>query len=113
MLLDPGVDISSTSSNQAGFVINVPHPISITDGKLFVEYLDGDGTVLNEEVFTQNFDSGPTVVQQTIDLGTYPPATTILLAFFTDSQGNIIDSSACPLASFGPDPAPEANPDSR
>ncbi|RJP53338.1 MAG: hypothetical protein C4586_01555 [Anaerolineaceae bacterium] len=109
MLADPGVDISSTSSNQAGFVINSPHPAMITNGKLFVEYIDGDGNVLHEDVTTQDFDSGPTVVQQTINLTTYPPATTILLAFFTDSAGNIIDSSARPLASFGADPAPEAN----
>jgi hypothetical protein len=109
MLLDPGVDISSISSNQAGFVINSPHPTSITSGKLFVEYIDGNGNVLHEDVTTQTFESGPTVIPQTINLGTYPPETTILLAFFTDSAGNIIDSSARPLASFGPDPSPEAN----
>ncbi len=109
MLPDPGVDISSTSEDQANFVIFSPHPTEITDGKLFVEYLDGDGNVLHEDVFTQTFAAGPTVVPVTVDTATYPPEDTILLAFFTDSQGNIIDSSARPLASFGPDPLPEAN----
>jgi hypothetical protein len=109
MLPDPGVDISSTSANQANFVVFSPHPTDITDGKLFVEYIDGDGNVLHEDVFTQTFLSGPTVVPVTVNTTTYPPDSTILLAFFTDSQGNIIDSSARPLASFGPDPLPVAN----
>ncbi len=109
MLPDPGVDISSTSASQANFVINSPHATPITGGKLFVEYLDAEGTVLHEDVTTQDFPSGPTVVSAPVNLTTYPPASTILLAFFTDSQGNILDSSARPLASFGADPLPEAN----
>ncbi|MEI7845406.1 MAG: CARDB domain-containing protein, partial [Chloroflexota bacterium] len=109
MLPNPGVSISSTSASQANFVINSPHPAALTGGKLFVEYIDDKGTVLHEEPFTQDFQSGPNVIGVPVDLNTYPPATTMLLAFFTDSQGNIIDSSARPLASFGADPLPEAS----
>ncbi|MFH2038983.1 MAG: CARDB domain-containing protein [Chloroflexota bacterium] len=109
MLPDPGVDVSSTSASDAGFVINSPHPIEITDGKLFVEYIDEAGEVMHEDVYNQTFPSGPTVVSVPINLSTYPPESSIVLAFFTDSQGNIIDSSARPLASFGPDPLPEAS----
>jgi len=109
MLPDPGVDIASTSSTQANFVLNSPHDQPITGGKLFVEYIDSQGDVAHEDVFTQDFQPGPTVVPVTIDLDTYPADEYILLAFFTDSQGNIIDSSARPLASFGADPLPEAS----
>jgi thermitase len=109
MLPDPGVDIASTSATNANFVIFSPHAETITNGKLFVEYIDAQGNVIHEDVFTQNFASGPTVVPVSINTGIYPPESTILLAFFTDAQGNIIDSSARPLASFGADPLPEAN----
>ena len=109
MIPDPGVQIASTSSTQANFVINAPHPESITNGHLFVEYIDSQGNVAHEDDFQRTFLTGPTVVPVTIDLNTYPADEYILLAFFTDSQGNIIDSSARPLASFGPDPLPIAN----
>jgi hypothetical protein len=109
MLPDPGVDIASTSSTQANFVIFSPHTEPITDGKLFVEYIDNAGNVAHEDTFTQTFDPGPTVIPVAVDTATYPPDQYILLAFFTDSQGNILDSSARPLASFGADPSPEAN----
>ena len=109
MIPDPGVDISSTGAGQARFVINAPHATPITGGKLFVEYIDANGTVAHEDTFSQDFPSGPTVVPVTVDLNTYPANQYILLAFLTDSQGNIIDSSARPLASFGPDPLPEAS----
>ncbi len=109
MLADPGVDIASTGQGQASFLINSPHPITITNGKLFVEYIDSQGNVAHEDTYAQNFASGPTVVPVAVDLNTYPEDEYILLAFFTDSQGNIIDSSARPLASFGVDPSPEVN----
>ncbi|MCB0214625.1 MAG: DUF1573 domain-containing protein, partial [Anaerolineae bacterium] len=109
MLPDPGVTISSTADDQAHFVLNTPHPTPITDAHLFVEYIDGDGNVAQEDVFTQTLEAGPTIIPVTVDTNSYDPPDTILLAFMTDSQGNIIDSSARPLASFGPDPLAVAN----
>lgn len=108
MIPDPGVDVASTAADQANFILNAPHPLPITDGHLFVEYIDSAGNVNREDVFTQTLATGPTVIPVTVDTNTFPPDETILLAFMTDSQGNIIDSSARPLASFGPDPLPIA-----
>ncbi|MBI5964085.1 MAG: hypothetical protein HY863_11460 [Chloroflexi bacterium] len=105
MLPDPGVDISSTGAGQASFVVNTPHPTPITNAHLFVETVDVNGNVLNEEdIPIPTLESGPTVITRT-----FSGTDNIILVFFTDSQGNIIDSSARPLASFGADPAPEAN----
>jgi hypothetical protein len=108
MLPDPGVDIASTNANQANFILNAPHATPITDGHLFVEYIDLEGNVDREDVFTQTLQTGPTVIPVVVDTDVFTPTEYTLLAFFTDSQGNIIDSSARPLASFGPDPLPEA-----
>ena len=109
MLPDPGVTIAATGEGQAHFILNSPHPESIGDSHLFVEYIDSAGNVEREDVFTQTLETGPTIVPLTVDTGVYTPSEYILLAFFTDSQGNIIDSSARPLASFGADPLPVAN----
>jgi hypothetical protein len=109
MIPDPGVDIASTSPTQANFILNAPHGTPITDGHLFVEYIDLEGNVDREDVFTQTLQTGPTVIPVVVDTDVFTPTEYTLLAFFTDSQGNIIDSSARPLASFGPDPLPEAH----
>ncbi|MCL4267345.1 MAG: PKD domain-containing protein [Anaerolineae bacterium] len=109
MIPDPGVDIASTSPTQANFILNAPHGTPITDGHLFVEYIDLEGNVDREDVFTQTLQTGPTVIPVVVDTNVFTPTEYTLLAFFTDSQGNIIDSSARPLASFGPDPLPEAH----
>jgi hypothetical protein len=108
MLPDPGVDIASTDAETANFILNAPHSAPIVDGHLFVEYIDAQGNVDREDVFTQTLPTGPTVIPVVVDTGVFTPTEYTLLAFFTDSQGNIIDSSARPLASFGPDPLPEA-----
>jgi len=110
MIPDPGVEISSTDNNTAGFVVNSPHPLPITGAHLFVEYINSQGDVINEDdLLDTTLESGPTVLTQNINLNTYPADEFILLAFLTDSQGNIIDSTARPLASFGADPLPQAN----
>ncbi len=109
MLPDPGVDVASTAANEANFIINAPHTEAITDAHLFVEYIDSAGNVDQEDVYTMTLATGPTVIPVTIS-NTFmiSPTEYIILAFWTDSQGNIIDSSARPLASFGPDPLPQA-----
>lgn len=109
MIPDPGVQIASTSSSKANFVVNAPHPESIINGHLFVEYIDDNGNVLLEDDYQQTFETGPTIISVNLETTPPPAGTSILLAFFTDSQGNIIDSSARPLASLGPDPLPIAN----
>ena len=109
MLPDAGVDIASTGQNQAHFILNSPHPDPITEGHLFVEVIDSEGNVDREDVFTQTLTTGPTIIPLTVDTNIYTPTDYIFLAFMTDSQGNIIDSSARPLASFGADPLPVVN----
>jgi hypothetical protein len=108
-LPDPLVNIRSTSREIGSFVVNSPDVETITDGYLIIDYLDGDGNSLAEDTFKQDFASGPSVISVPIDQNKYPSDSTLVLAFFTDSQGNILDSEARPLSTFGQDPLPEAN----
>jgi hypothetical protein len=120
MLPGVGVDISTNAAfnasgnNTVYLVANSPHAQPIVNGHLFVEYVNDTGTVVAEDVFTQTLQSGPTVVPVTFHVSRFNPAYQAghdytLLAFFTDSQGNIIDSHARLFSTFGADPQPVLN----
>lgn len=109
MLPEPGVEAVTTSATQVNFVVNNPHPEPIIDGHLVVEYIDGSGAVLHEDVYTQTFEQGPMIIPVTVDTNVYDPASTVLVAFLTDKQGNIIDNAVRPLSTFQEDPKPELN----
>lgn len=120
MLPEAGVDVSTNAAfnpsgnNTVYLVANSPHAQSITNGYLFAEFVNDAGTVVAEQVFTQTLQSGPTVVPVTFNPASFNPAYQAgrdytLLAFFTDSQGNIIDSHARLFSTFGQDPQPVLN----
>ncbi|MBK9092762.1 MAG: hypothetical protein IPM84_08285, partial [Anaerolineae bacterium] len=117
MLQPLGLEIAATgqvdtdSSNTTNLVVNSPHPATIQNGHLYVDFIADGTVVLHQEHTLPAIPPGPTVFPviwatsaftQTYD----PAADNILLAHWTDSEGNIIDSAARPLNSFAADPTP-------
>lgn len=107
MLEGVGLDIVTTGTNTADFVLSSPHGTPITNANLAIEYIDSTGQIVHEDVSQYNLDPGSTRVPLNVDLNTYDPAETVLLAYFTDSQGNIIDTAVRPLNTFQIDPVPQ------
>lgn len=107
MLEGVGLDIVTTGTNTADFVLSSPHGTPITNANLAIEYIDSTGQIVHEDVSQYNLDPGSTRVPLTVDFNTYDPAESLLLAYFTDSQGNIIDTAVRPLNTFQIDPVPQ------
>ena len=102
--------VTTTSPNTTNFVFNSPHPAAIQGAHLYLDFVS-NGTLVAHMPYTLTLQPGPTVYpvswstsafSQTYD----PDADNILIAFWTDAQGNIIDSAARPLSSFQADPKP-------
>ena len=115
MLEDLSFDITTlepfdeTMTNTMHLIVNSPHPATIEDAHLFVEHINISGTVVAEQVFTTTLLPGPTVLPVPFDTAIYSepfsgPEDYTILALWTDSQGNIIDTTVRPLASFQEDP---------
>jgi hypothetical protein len=112
-----GVEITTTTqflpgSNSTKVVVDNPTEKTIQDGHLFLEFIDPDGTVALEVPVTQDFNSGPNIVDIAWDTAGFIPAYDpeqdyIVMAFWTDYEGNILDTSGRPLSSFQADPQPE------
>ncbi|MGB3216782.1 MAG: CARDB domain-containing protein, partial [Anaerolineae bacterium] len=103
--------VNANGSNTTNLVVNSPHPAAIQSGHLYVDFVADGTVVLHQEHTLPAIPPGPTVFPviwatsaftQTYD----PAADNILLAHWTDSEGNIIDSAARPLNSFAADPTP-------
>ena len=119
MLFGVGVDIATTApfntsgSNTVYLVANSPDSTPITDGHVFVEFVDDAGNVVSEQNIAATFQPGPNVQSVNFNGNAFPNFASghdyTLLAFFTDSQGNIIDSHARLFSTFAQDPAPELN----
>jgi hypothetical protein len=118
MLQDVAVEIvptgavDPTGANTTNLIVHSPHPEPIENGHLYLNFV-ADGELVAELPYTMTMQPGPTVYpvewstaafSQTYDA----EADNILIAFWTDAQGNIIDSTARPLSSFQADPLPEA-----
>ena len=120
MLKDPRVDIVTTSaislsrsviSNTFNLYINNPTDVTITNAHLFVEFVDITGTVASEVPVTATLPPGPTLIPVTWSTEAFSPTYQAtqkynVMAFWTDLQGNIIDTSGRPLWSFQADPKP-------
>ncbi len=116
MLPDVGVDIVTSQAAQAGanstdLLISNPSEVTLTNAHLFLEFVNITGTVVSEVPMTTTIQPGPNVV--TIDWNTadfnpayQPDEDYIVMAFWTDYQGNILDTAARPLSSFQDDPRP-------
>lgn len=116
MLPDPGVEIVTTGACQPAtcdvqLVVNNPTDRTLADARLFLESVNITGTVVAEIPVTVTLPAGPTVQPVTLDLSTFnppydPDQDYIVMAFWTDYQGNILDTAARPLSSFQADPRP-------
>ena len=116
MLQDPGVEIVTTQAfsegaNSTSLVVNNPSGQSLVDAHLFMDFIDPDGNVVHEVSATQTLPEGPSVVDvdwNSADFTTaYDPAQDyIVLVFWTDLEGNILDTAGRPLSSFQEDPKP-------
>lgn len=120
MLFGVGVDIATTApfnasgSNTVYLIANSPDSTPITDGHIFAEFVDDAGNVVDEQDIAATFQPGPNVQSVTFNGTSFPNFASghdyTLLAFFTDSQGNIIDSHARLFSTFAADPVPLLNP---
>lgn len=116
MLTDPGVEIVTSAAFAAGanttdLVVNNPTEATLTGAHLFLEFIDPDGNVVLEVPVTTAVPAGPGVVPVAWNSGSFSPAYDpakdyIVMAFWTDYQGNILDTAARPLSSFQEDPKP-------
>jgi PKD repeat protein len=116
MLPDPGVEIVTTAPftvgvNTVNLVVNNPTDRTLTDAHLFLEFVNISGTVVSEVPVTVTLPPGPTVQPVTFDVSRFTPPYQadqdyIVMAFWTDYQGNILDTAARPLSSFQADPRP-------
>ncbi len=119
MLKNTSLDIVATDAfnpsgnNTTNLVLNSPHPKTIQGGKLYLNFVS-DGKVVKEIPYTLNVETGVTVYPTTwapssFSADYHPNGDNILIAFWTDAQGNIIDSAARPFNTFANDPDPEFN----
>jgi uncharacterized repeat protein (TIGR01451 family) len=116
MLKNVGLSIATTGAvvtsglNTTNFILNSPDAASIQGAHLYVDFVSNGALVLHQP-YTFTLQAGPTVYaaswatsafSQTYDVN----ADNILIAHWTDSEGNIIDSAARPLNTFAADPIP-------
>ena len=116
MLQEPGVEIVTRAAFTAGanttnLVVNNPTQTGLTDARLFLEFIDPDGVVVSETPVMTNLPAGPNVVPIAWNSDSFSPVYDpakdyIVMAFWTDYQGNILDTAARPLSSFQEDPKP-------
>ncbi len=102
--------LAPTGSNTTKLVVNSPHPETIHDAQLHLNFVS-DGVLVLEKSYGLDIPAGPTVFPATWSVSEFsadyhPAGDNLLIAFWTDSEGNIIDSAARPLNSFTDDPDP-------
>ncbi len=93
-------------------VVN-PTETALSDAHLFLEFVNITGTVVSEvsSRHAVTLPPGPTTSPVAWDTADFDPAYSadedyIVMAFWTDYQGNILDTAGRPLSSFQEDPAP-------
>jgi hypothetical protein len=102
-------------ANSVNLVVNNPHPATIVGGHLHLNFVS-DGKLVLEQSHTLDIPAGPTVFPASwsaadFDADYNPEGDNLLIAFWTDSENNIIDSAARPLATLAADPRPVATTD--
>jgi CARDB len=119
MLDNAGVDIitqgavSPSGSNTTAFVLNNPTSETIQNANLYVDIV-GNGSVVAHLPYSLTLQTGPTVFPVTWSTSSFSPAYDpnidyLMLASWTDQQGNIIDTKARPFSTFAVDPSPILN----
>ncbi len=114
MLVDPGVEIVTTApfapgANTTNLVVNNPTESTLTDAHLFLEFVTISGT--GERRAPHHADApcwanggSRFVGHECLRPGSQPDEEYLVMAFWTDYQGNILDTAARPLSSFQDDP---------
>ncbi|MBX2998770.1 MAG: hypothetical protein KF893_09700 [Caldilineaceae bacterium] len=105
----------ANGANTTNLVVNNPHPATIRDGHLHLNFVS-DGKLVLEKSYTLDIPAGPTTFAANWSVTEFsadynPNGDNLLIAFWTDSENNIIDSAARPLNSFAADPKPAAASD--
>ena len=103
--------VTTTGTYTTNVVVNWPIETTLEDAHLFLEFVNISGTVTAEFPVTVTLEPGPTVVpvQWSTDVFSptfQPDEDYIVMVFWTDWEGNIIDTAARPLSSFQADPKP-------
>ncbi|MEA3309759.1 MAG: thrombospondin type 3 repeat-containing protein [Chloroflexota bacterium] len=117
MLENLGVEIvtqepvTTTGAYTTTVVVNWPADVTLEDAHLFLEFVNITGTVAAEVPVTVTIEPGPTVAPVEWSTAVFSPTFApdedyIVMVFWTDWQGNIIDTAARPLSSFQADPKP-------
>lgn len=114
MIDNPGIEIVTGSSFVAGvnttdIVINNPSEFTITDSNILLEFLDIDGNVVLENKSIVSLKQGPSVVSIEWNTAEFSPVYSpendyLVLAFWTDYEGNVLNTTGRPLSSFQVDP---------
>lgn len=112
-----GVEIVTSGAfaegaNTTSLVVDNPSGKTLQGANLFLDFIDPQGSVAAEFSATQNLPAGPSVVDMTWDTASFSPAYDasqdyIVMAFWTDYEGNILDVIGRPLSSFQADPQAE------
>ena len=105
--------ITTTGAYTTTVVANWPADVTLEDAHLFLEFVNITGTVAAEVPVTVTIEPGPTVAPIQWSTGTFSPTFApdedyIVMVFWTDWQGNIIDTAARPLSSFRADMRPDS-----
>lgn len=118
MLQEPGVELITTDpfhvgANTTRIVVNNPSSTTLRNARLLLDFIDPEGKVVHETSTSVTLDSGPTIVPITWNSSSFTPAYDakqdyIVMAFWTDYEGNILDTAGRPLSSFQADPTAHA-----
>ncbi len=98
--------------NTTSVIVNNTSDFIITDSNILLEFLDVDGNVVLETKSVVDVTQGPVIVSMDWDTADFSPAYVpendyLVLVFWTDYEGNVLNTSGRPLSSFQADPAPE------
>ncbi len=110
-VITSGMNLAVSAANlTTNFVFNSPDAAGVQGAHLYVDFVSNGALVLHLP-YTLTLPAGPTVYAVswvTTDFSqTYNVNNdNILIAHWTDSEGNIIDSAARPLNTFANDPVP-------
>ena len=101
--------ITTTGTYTTDVVLHWPASVTLQEAHLFLEFVNITGTVATVIPVTTTVQTGPNVIPITWDTTVFSPTFQtgedyIVMVFWTDWQGNIIDTAARPLSSFQEDP---------
>jgi len=103
--------ITASGNYTTDVVTSWPADTTLTDSHLSLKFVNMSGTVAAEFPVTETLPAGPTVVPVPWDTTAFSPTYDVnedymVMASWTDWQGNVIVRVARPLSSFQADPRP-------